>query len=273
VKPTRNESPAAVKHRLRNCPLDCPPLTAPVIRHLSDFFAVIDTALDDRRTFWFRGHAAVGFCLAPSALRYASATDREVAFIQAQDVIRYLRIKLSQPPDDADELGWMQVAQHFGLPTRLLDWTLNAAVALFFTCCSHESEDGLVAILDPDQLNQNMDPKCHRVFDAQRDAKTISAYFKLGGRLKKNGLPTVAINPTWNTERIALQQGAFTLHGSRSFDLNSDQAPSLMYVPILKEYKPKLLAELQRVGIGEMFIFPEPEHVCSHLKRLAGLPI
>ena len=271
MQPTRKESPTAVKRRLRHCPLNCSSLTAPVIRHLSDFFAVIDTTLDDLRTFWFRGHANITFRLAPSALRYSETSDREVALNLVHDVKRYLRIKLPQPPDDADELGWMQVAQHFGLPTRLLDWTLNAAVALFFTCCSHEDEDGLVAILDPDQLNQNKDPKCHRIFDAQRDAQIIGRYFKLGGRTRRNGLPTIAINPTWNTERIAIQQGAFTLHGSRNFDLNAGEAPSLMYIPILKEYKPKLLAELQRVGIGEMFIFPEPEHVCSHLKRLAGL--
>jgi hypothetical protein len=39
----------------------------------------------------------------------------------------------------------------------------------------------------------------------------------------------------------------------------------------LKEYKHSLLSELERVGIGEMFIFPEPEHVCAHLRRAAKL--
>jgi hypothetical protein len=144
-------------------------------------------------------------------------------------------------------------------------------VALFFTCCSHDKEDGLVVILDPDQLNQSLDATRPRVFDANRDAEAIAPYFLLDGKKKRAGLPTIAINPTWNTERIALQQGAFTLHGSRKFDLDTSQAPSLMYLPILKEYKSRLLGELQRVGVGEMFIFPEPEHVCNHLKRLAGL--
>jgi hypothetical protein len=266
------DGPAAIKRRLRACPLECISLTTPVIQHLSDFFAVIDSTLEERRTFWFRGHASIRFRLAPSALRYANEIDREVALGLVHDIKRYLGMKLPQPPAATDELGWMQVAQHYGLPTRLLDWTSNAAVALFFACCSHDDEDGLVVILDPDQLNQNLDPTRPRVFDAQRDAKTIAAYFCLGGSNKRSGLPTIAINPTWNTERIALQQGAFTLHGSKRFDLDADQVPSLMYVPILKEYKGKLLTELQRVGIGEMFIFPEPEHVCSHLKRLAGLP-
>jgi len=89
--------------------------------------------------------------------------------------------------------------------------------------------------------------------------------------MNARGKHTIAINPTWNTERIAMQQGAFTLHGSRRFGLDRQQASSLLYVPIIKEHKEGLLGELQRVGIGEMFIFPEPEHVCSHLRQSAKL--
>ena len=68
-----------------------------------------------------------------------------------------------------------------------------------------------------------------------------------------------------------MQQGFFTLHGSRKFQLDSAQASSLVYVPILHDHKESLLSELERVGIGEMFIFPEAEHVCNHLRRAAKL--
>ena len=103
-------------------------------------------------------------------------------------------------------------------------------------------------------------------------ADLIDQYLSLDGKpARRGGKPTIAINPTWNTERIALQQGAFTLHGSKTFALCRKQATSLVAVPVLKEHKASILYELERVGIGEMFIFPEPEHVCSHLKRKAGL--
>jgi hypothetical protein len=78
---------------------------------------------------------------------------------------------------------------------------------------------------------------------------------------------TIPIHPTWNSERITLQQGAFTLHGSASFELTSSQASSLCYLPILSRHKRGLLLELERMGIAEMSIFPEPDHVCSYLKR------
>jgi hypothetical protein len=122
-----------------------------------------------------------------------------------------------------------------------------------------------------ESLNQRIDAKVPRVFNAQKDTAIILPYLELDGRQRRNGRHTLAINPTWNTERIALQQGAFTLHGSRSFELDRKQASSLLYVPILKEHKLSLLSELERVGIGEMFIFPEPEHVCAHLRRAAKL--
>jgi hypothetical protein len=148
-----------------------------------------------------------------------------------------------------------------------LDWTQNAAVALFFACSGKPDKDGLVAILNPIELNQAVNAKLPRIMDNERDADLISPYFKLGGRINRRGKRTIALNPTWNTERIALQHGCFTLHGSRKFDLDQSQASSLLYVPILREHKESLLSELERVGIGEMFIFPEPEHVCSYLRR------
>lgn len=253
--------------RYRNCPIDCPRYFETEIASLSDFFSVFHYLLEPGKMFWFRGHSNAVYQLAPSALRYEKLDQRERALSLVTDMKRFLGIKLDRPPALEDSLGWMQVAQHHGLPTRLLDWTQNAAVALFFACCDAPDKDGLVVILNPIELNQVVNPKLPRIMDYERDAAIIQPYFQLGGRINPRGKRTIALNPTWNTERIALQHGCFTLHGSRQFALDRTQASSLLYVPILREHKESLMSELERVGIGEMFIFPEPEHVCSYLRR------
>ncbi len=261
-----------IASRYRKCPIDCTIYKDTSIETLSDFFAVFHGLLDDGKTFWFRGHSKRDYKLCPSALRPDELAKRNTALALVTDMKRFLEMKLPRPPAPDDHLGWIQVAQHYGLPTRLLDWTQNAAVALFFACCSHEDTDGLVVVLNPIELNQRVDPRSPRVFNAQKDAMTIAPYLELDGKqVKRGGRHSIAINPTWNSERIAMQQGAFTLHGSTAFELGRSQASSLLYVPILREHKTSLLNELGRVGIGEMFIFPEPEHVCSHLRREAKL--
>lgn len=251
--------------------IDAPVYLETEIANLSDFFAVFHVLLEPRTIFWFRGHSSLEYELAPSALRYRSQDERERALGLVDEMKRFLGMKLSRPPEAGDQLGWMQVAQHYGLPTRLLDWTQNAAVALFFACASNVEKDGVVVVLNPIELNQMVDPRLARILNPQRDADLIRPYFNLDGKKSTRGKRTIAINPTWNSERIALQQGCFTFHGSREFSLSRSQASSLLCVPILAEHKKSLLNELERVGIGEMFIFPEPEHVCSHLRRWARL--
>jgi hypothetical protein len=67
-----------------------------------------------------------------------------------------------------------------------------------------------------------------------------------------------------------MQKGVFTLHGPK-FELQGKGVSSLTGIPILKESKPRLVAELQRIGVDEMTLFPELEHSCIHLKRREGL--
>jgi hypothetical protein len=222
-----------IQRRYRRCPIDCKRVETEITT-LGDFFAVLHSVLEQDKVFWFRGHPRVEYKLVPSALRYRQSKRRETALGLVNEMKRFMEMKLPRPPAADDDLGWAQVAQHYGLPTRLLDWTYNTSVALFFACWKDPNRDGLVAILSPIGLNQEGDPKSPRIFNMQNDREFINPYFKLGSDAQPKGTRTIAITPTWNNERIALQHGVFTLHGSWRFALDRHQASSLVYVPILR---------------------------------------
>lgn len=241
------------------------PMVRKVIDHLGKYFDVFNSLSRKDETFWFRGHGDFIWDLTPSALRFKKESTRNKALQLVSDFKRFAEMKLERPPTVDEELKWVQLARHYGLPTRLLDWTRNAAVALYFACCEKPEKDGAVYVLNPVELSRKIDPKAPRVFDSNLDTEVIKIYLNLDGRINSRGTGTIAINPTWNSSRIMVQQGVFTISGSKYFTLTAKNASSLVYVEIKKEYKKTLLEELERVGINEMSIFPELEHTCNYL--------
>ena len=245
------------------------------ISTLADFVSAAAALGSMNKNYWFRGHSNASWSLTPSALRPSDERTRTTALGAIDSFKRFAAMKLREAPSPQDELQWTQIARHHGLPTRLLYWTENAAISLYFASekVEHAGEeaDGLVFILDPIELNIAVDKNRPRVFDAYRDSNVILPYFDLKGRKNLNGRPSIAIDPVWNSERLVLQKGKFTLHGAREFALTKDQAPSLIALAVLREDKDRLRRELQSIGIDEMSIFPELEHVCSYICGMLNL--
>ena len=94
--------------------------------------------------FVFRGvKRSATHRLIPSAGRGPTRDTRKVLRAEQQILNAFKRTALPflpfQPKDDWE---WLALAQHHGLPTRLLDWTTNPLVAAYFACSgSSEGED------------------------------------------------------------------------------------------------------------------------------------
>ncbi|WP_340642453.1 FRG domain-containing protein [Photobacterium damselae] len=97
----------------------------------------------------FRGMANSNYQLVPSIARGINeGVGGDIESLERDMLSEFKRLTLptltSQPTSDFE---WLILAQHYGFPTRLLDWTANPMVALFFAVESEDDHDAYLHIV------------------------------------------------------------------------------------------------------------------------------
>ena len=141
-----------------------------------------------------------------------------------------------------DEWEWLALAQHHGLPTRLLDWTRNPLVAAFFAVEHEYREDSAIYVLKRKKV---LSPKDH---------PNPFAYNKVGKYV-----------PRHITRRIITQAGVFTIHPEPEIPLISDNIDKLIIPYSLRR---KLKKILNTYGINRAALFPGLDGLSSHITWL-----
>jgi len=241
--------------------------TAEFLRALSD----LSGAIGDEAV-WFRGHSRVSYKLLPALARDPKALEREALLSKRFKQNAY---PFRQTPPQS-EWEWLFLMQHFGIPTRLLDWTESPLVALYFAVndsdSSHDSEDGNIWALLPAKYNYeiprlrplvSVDIPCFGIdpiLDGYRPDQIIL-------ETMSSKLPVAAIAHRQN-ERIMAQLGVFTIM-HRDMTPIEELAPQfLARLNIPAAAKIQLRAELKALRVTRMTLFPELTSVATITKDL-----
>lgn len=244
------------------------------ITSLSDFIQKT-TELGTERKIWFRGLPDVDYDLKPSIFRTPFNPDLEKDF-NTQFQSRAIPFLKTIPRDPWE---WQFVMQHFGVPTRLLDWTVSGLAALAFAIIfredksdrdRHFGKNAGIWCLDPIKLNSLAriglaEPEKIPDISKEQQIKTLYDF--------NSKVPTypVAITGPLNNERIVAQKGVFTLFpNSAPYQSLTEKEKSdefLIKFIIRNEFVIPIRKELGRMGMSESTLFPDLSHLALELKR------
>jgi len=240
------------------------------IASISDLITELKAAVDPNRgPAWFRGHANAMWKLQPHY-------DRLTSPMKEMELVNKFRqnanLLLTHAPHTPYDFGWMFLMQHYGVPTRLLDWTESPLVALYFAVedrnPAHYKKDAAVWILFPLELNHHS-TKTQVYIPSFEDEWLANYSVDQYSKEKDNGILPIAAIATRNNPRIQAQAGVFTIsHLKKAAIEDIEGGAHCVKLTIPAASKPRIQQELRILGINRFQIFPELTSIGDNLREL-----
>jgi hypothetical protein len=211
----------------------------------------------------FRGHSNPDWPLLPGIARPHWISDEDQQVTEYNSFFGFVTAAGSLLPVGADPWTIAFAMQHHGLPTRLLDWTHNFGVALYFAL-QQSHGDVAVWVLDPYELNARSIGKDLLLHPTQL-AADYRQYF-IDRTVKPEG-NVVAIVPLRHHPRVSSQQSGFTLHSDLETPLEILHPDSLIKIIVPEEARKDAEAFLDLAGITEFTLFPDLDGLARLMRR------
>ena len=208
------------------------------IRSLFQFLAAVKR--HGSETTVYRGQRSAAWPLRPGLLRAQPRIPGTRAFVEGILLNEFKeRVRLLLPQLPHDDWEWLALAQHHGLLTRLLDWTGNPLVALFFAVEKSSDEDSAVWCAHP-TLSLNLERSPFSIDDVD------------------------VVHLAHVSSRITVQKGAFTVHPLEEKPLE-EWSLRVTKLVVAASARIVLRNELRVLGIDRGSLFPDLDGIAYGL--------
>jgi len=229
-----------------------------------------------RLPYAFRGHARAEEDLSSGLVRLAAGR-ADVTKLELH-LLRNFRKYAQAEVGSRSMWDWLALAQHRGLPTRLLDWTYSPFVALHFATANlaRMDEDGAVWAINFVEANRRLPARLKRMLDKEGSETAtvdmLSAFGSLADfdRLGRRNPFVIFLEPPSIDPRIVNQFALFSLMASPTARLDDwlTQSPELARrIVIPAGMKWEIRDKLDQANINERVLFPGLDGLSRWLTR------
>lgn len=230
------------------------------IRSIQDLLQVLSEDNSDYDgDVWFRGQSNQEWNLMPGYLRLENPPSESTLLKRFKQSAAML---IQNSPRESYD--WLFLMQHYGVPTRLLDWSESPLVSLYFAVepsAENADEDAALWSLRPSELNKNagIHNRDEAFFIPSFEDDELSNYSveNLSSNLRTQLMPLATI-ATRNNSRIQAQHGVFTIHHHARTPIEDvgDSTHVIKYI-IPSSCKAEMMSQLSLLGFTKFQLFPE----------------
>lgn len=230
-------------------------------------------------TLWFRGESGDEPPLCPKISKYDAN--------QENHLVQSFRRKaggLANTPIRGETDKWLFLAQHYGIPTRLLDWTEGALLGLYFAI-NQKKPCPRVYMLNPHRLNElAMGIESDYLSFPLSWGENKEGYRNIALAWQKRQVDSaydlpVAMPATYQDNRMIAQRSCFTVHGKQLGPLPDllrgkglDMSQCLFAYEIDITGADTLLRDLAILGVSAATIFPDLDNLAKDICSEVGNP-